>query len=67
MALKPEMCQVQTLFPPSQGPEHHQPQGTEGCANTGVWQLAPHGPQHCCVSGGGYGTPKQPCLGQALS
>lgn len=67
MALKPGIGQVQILFPSSRGSEHHQPHNIEGSANTGVWQWAPHCPQHCCVSGGGHGTPKQPCLGQALS
>lgn len=57
MALKPGMGQVQILFPSSQGSEHHQPQSIESSANTGVWQSAPHCPQHCCVSGGDHGTP----------
>lgn len=35
MALKPEMCQVQILFPSSQGSEHR-PRSIEGSADTGV-------------------------------
>lgn len=60
MAVKPEMCQVHILFPSSQGPEHHQPHGIKGSANTGVWQLAPHCPQHCCVPEGATEPPNSP-------